>query len=630
MNWYDDHNILKQGRFKGRQMTSTQQSTASSSEARGETLRLGTVTYAPLPNGLRSIRCSGVEAVRSLEFLVRDSSWATTPLRTRPHGFSTQTNLHTFGFDFSALDGSIDGTVRFEVGTGGLTARFEGHVLSDVELNRIGFVLLSPLVDVVGKPLRITHSDGQTETTEFPQAVMPSQPATDIVVMEHSVGPVELRIEFSGDLFEMEDQRNWTDASFKTYSRPLSLGFPYRIAAGETIRQSVTLAVRESGSSTATKPEPAARPVTLPEIGLVAENGWDDPDDTAAAITAIAPAHVIWRSPEPQDGVPDHLVGATPLDLEIVLPEGTEPGDVSKFAVALSDRGIRPRRVFALPEPYLKSYQPDGDWPLGTTPEEAADWARTAFPEAEIGAGMLTNFTELNRCPPRSDQVDFVSHSTTAIVHAADDVSVMETLEALPQVFASARTIADGLPLCLGLVSIGMRTNPYGAGTVANPGGEKIAMAMDDPRQWTRFGAAFALGAYAAAAEAGVASLSLASVAGPFGVTRIADGKREYSPLCHLLGFLSKHGGKAGEVIGALPHGIVGVSLEGGAVFANCGLSPANLQTADKGRFWHFDANAEARTRGTPNWRVALSPKDSGMVQLQPFDLVFQELEDGA
>jgi len=26
----------------------------------------------------------------------------------------------------------------------------------------------------------------------------------------------------------MEDQRNWTDASFKTYSTPLALGFPHR------------------------------------------------------------------------------------------------------------------------------------------------------------------------------------------------------------------------------------------------------------------------------------------------------------------------------------------------------------------------------------------------------------------
>ena len=35
-----------------------------------------------------------------------------------------------------------------------------------------------------------------------------------------------------GDIFEMEDQRNWTDASYKTYVRPLALPWPYTLPAG--------------------------------------------------------------------------------------------------------------------------------------------------------------------------------------------------------------------------------------------------------------------------------------------------------------------------------------------------------------------------------------------------------------
>ena len=51
-----------------------------------------------------------------------------------------------------------------------------------------------------------------------------------------------------GDTFEMEDQRNWTDASYKTYVRPLALPWPYLIAKGETIDQKVTLTVSGSAS----------------------------------------------------------------------------------------------------------------------------------------------------------------------------------------------------------------------------------------------------------------------------------------------------------------------------------------------------------------------------------------------
>ena len=37
---------------------------------------------------------------------------------------------------------------------------------------------------------------------------------------------------------------------------------------------------------------------------------------------------------------------------------------------------------------------------------------------------MLSYFTELNRKPVPADLLDFVSHCTCPIVHAADDLSV--------------------------------------------------------------------------------------------------------------------------------------------------------------------------------------------------------------
>jgi hypothetical protein len=134
-----------------------------------------------------------------------------------------------------------------------------------------------------------------------------------------------------------------------------------------------------------------------------------------------------------------------------------------------------------------------------------------------VGGGSLTNFTELNRCRPDPASVDFVTFGNTAIVHAADDLSVWQTLEALPDIFATARGIAGGKPLHLGLLSIGMRSNPYGAAVAPNPGLLKLPMAMDDPRQDTGFAAAYAVGVLARAAAAGADSLALAMAGGPLG-----------------------------------------------------------------------------------------------------------------
>ena len=44
-----------------------------------------------------------------------------------------------------------------------------------------------------------------------------------------------------GDTFEMEDQRNWGDASYKTYVRPLSLPWGYTLAKGSRLEQAVQL-----------------------------------------------------------------------------------------------------------------------------------------------------------------------------------------------------------------------------------------------------------------------------------------------------------------------------------------------------------------------------------------------------
>src|SRR3546814_5720366 len=89
-----------------------------------------------------------------------------------------------------------------------------------------------------------------------------------------------------------------------------------------------------------------------------------------------------------------------------------------------------------------------------------------------------------------------------SIVHAADDRSVIQTLEAIPHIVRSARAIVGAAPYRLGPSTIGMRQNPYGSRTMDNPDRGRVPMAGVDPRQDGRFAAAWALG-YVAASEGG-------------------------------------------------------------------------------------------------------------------------------
>ena len=117
---------------------------------------------------------------------------------------------------------------------------------------RTGFVVLHPLKGVVGHEVEVEHVDGTVERSTFPERVNPIQPFLLIRSLTHEVLPgLKATVRMEGDAWEMEDHRNWTDASFKTYVRPLALPWPYTLKAGEAVKQSVTLTLTGATAKTA-------------------------------------------------------------------------------------------------------------------------------------------------------------------------------------------------------------------------------------------------------------------------------------------------------------------------------------------------------------------------------------------
>jgi hypothetical protein len=164
---------------------------------------------------------------------------------------------------------------------------------------------------------------------------------------------------------------------------------------------------------------------------------------------------------------------------------------------------------------------------------------RKHFPGVNAGGGMLSYFTELNRKPVPKGLFDFVTHTVCPIVHAADDVSVMETLEAMPSIIASARNMIGKTPYHLGPSGISARDNPYGANVSGNPKGERVCLSDRDPRQRGLFAAAWNLGLVAAVARGGLDAMALGAFTGPQGVI---DGSR-LRPAFHVLAGLAPASG---------------------------------------------------------------------------------------
>ena len=138
------------------------------------------------------------------------------------------------------IDFSLSGTI---VGTadGSVTFRFRGRANTSFLRNRIGFCVLHPAA-AAGVPWELETTDGERSKGKFPQWISPHQPARNLRAVSHQVAPeVWAEVRCEGETFEMEDQRNWTDGSFKTYCTPLEKPYPVAIDAGTVIEQSVEI-----------------------------------------------------------------------------------------------------------------------------------------------------------------------------------------------------------------------------------------------------------------------------------------------------------------------------------------------------------------------------------------------------
>jgi hypothetical protein len=506
----------------------------------GQILTAGPLT-AELDNGnLRYLKVGGVEVLRSLSYLVRDENWGTyIPALS---GLKVEQRADSFSVSYVAtckrgdmeiaytasIEGKPDGSLEF---TGTATPK------TDFLTARTGFVVLHPLKGVAGEAVEIEHTDGKVEKAKFPPLVNPVQPFLLIRSMTHEVAPgLKAIVRMEGDAWETEDHRNWSDASFKTYVRPLALPWPYTLKAGEAVKQSVTL--RLSGSAPKPAKITAARTVevklgaatrqSMPAVGLgMPAEEIDHAIARLDLLKRVAPRLLICHFDPRQKHGQKELYGYRVLcertgagcELEIVVESVDKfKAELTSVAALVRESGLKLSAVALCPAGDLKSVLPGGPRPPAPPLEALYKAAREAFPGVELGGGMFSFFTELNRKRPPAQLLDFVHNGTCPIVHAADDRSVMETHEALPYQVATARSFIGKTPHRIGPSAIGCRDNPHGKTFTPNPDNQRICLVRMDPRQRGLFGGAWTLGYIASFAPTGAEAISVGAPTGPLGI----------------------------------------------------------------------------------------------------------------
>jgi hypothetical protein len=525
---------------------------------------------------VRYYRVAGREILRRVYVAVRNEEWETLPAAVS--GFQVHRAADGSArarYQARATAGAIEfswaGSIELDH-TGALTYRMDGTAGSRFDYARIGLNILHP-PSLAGRPYRAATASGDLAGA-FPHGVGP-QPFTDgeyfplfPAFRYLRVGldeTAEVHFALDGDEFEIEDQRNWLDASYKTYSTPMSLGIRHA-EPGDVLSQQVRVHVssrpgpessatgwsatgRSATGRQVTARQVTARPVAarrgaghrrhpaadvrltldparqdgvFPAIGLgmASHHGPHSPAE-ASLLGALRLSH-LRADVRLSDGAPEAAVEAAAAaarafgcGLELaVFTDTASPGELAPLRRVLSSRGDRIRRLLAF-----------SSRELVTSAKVLAAVRETAGPTVPTFGGTNLYFAELNRDRPDPAMADGFAFSANPQVHAADDRSMTEAPLSFADMLTTARSFLGDRPLAVTPITLLARFNADapGAGTAGDG-----ALPPADHRQASLLCAAFtALSAKYLAAGA-AASATFYETTGDRGViAREAGGDRD-------------------------------------------------------------------------------------------------------
>ena len=502
-------------------------------------LRAGPLTVVYDEGDLRYVRYGDQEILRRIYVAVRDRNWGTVLPRLSNVQVESNSSSFRIQYDVENKQGEIDffwkGTIEGDT-QGTITFTMEGIARSTFMRNRIGFCILHPIKECAGKPCVVEKVDGSQEHGVFPLYISPHQPFMNMRAIKHEVLPgLWAEVRFEGDIFEMEDQRNWTDASYKTYCTPLALPFPVEVRAGTRIVQSVTLKLegKAAGISGQLQTDGITFQVgdrevgDLPAIGLgMASHGGRLTTRELQRLKMLQLSHLradLWFSRGNWEAELARAIGEASalgvgLELALILSDAAEE-ELKALAAALgaAAHSMRPQvnRWLIFHE---REKSTGAQWIT-----LARQHLTTCAPSAQFVSGTNHFFAELNRDRPPVALLDGITYSINPQVHAFDNASLVENLAAQASTVESACQFSAGLPILVSPVTLRMRLNPNATAPEPEPAPGELPSRVD-VRQMSLFGAGWTLGSLKYLAESGVHSVTFYETTGWLGVMEREEG----------------------------------------------------------------------------------------------------------
>ena len=462
-------------------------------------LRAGplTMVFEPDTAVLRHIRLGDFEVCRAIYAAVRDQNWATILPQLSNLQPKLDKDCFELNFDVRCQKDHVEYFWRGQISggfNGKITYTFDGEAKSSFLRNRIGICVLHPITECAGKAVTIQHDDGTSENGFFPHDIAPHQPFKEIRALSYEVhAGIRAEFQFDGEIFEMEDQRNWSDASFKTYCTPLRIPIPAEVKPGDKVRHVCTLSL--GGAVKPVLPVVQGRPpqisivttrvLPLPPIGFCvgrASSELPTPSEITR-LKALRPTHLRVDLRLSDDAYAKTLERATNesrqigAPLHIALTVDDSAGSQLKDLRAQIDK-LSPNVSLWLVFHEKEEFTSD-QWLVAAREALQSFSANVLF-----CGGTLDWFTEINRNRRAPGSPWFTCYSLNPQVHAFDNTTMVENLEAQAFTVESAKKIS-AKPLVISPITLRMR-DKWGASD-----------SDVDPRQMSLFGAGWTLGSIA-------------------------------------------------------------------------------------------------------------------------------------
>lgn len=465
------------------------------------------------------------DMIHGMYVAVRDKNWETVPyhvvrenIKRKKDGIEIETSLR-----FLQKPISYEAIVTFLMSSNGsIKYSFEGKALSAFLKNRIGINVLLPIRQIPGKPFQVVHTDNAKSAGAFPQKISPHQPVIDIKKLSWENGsPVSLY--FTGDSFEMEDQRNWTDASYKIYSTPLSLPFPVQVHQGESCNQAVEVVIApektsSSVSSISRGEDDTPGKCTLPKIGVTFTNEVLPVNDIEQElIRLLNPDFLAYTCDITSSNWSKDLNRAFDLVRHVnrrlklalwITQQNTEHDQNTVLQELLNHRN----QIYGI-EVYDKySFISSGNYVVSLVNK-----LKNAMPEVVIGGGTYAYYAELNRAEEIASSLEFISFTISPQVHAFDDLSLLENLYPQEIVTVDARK-KTGKPVQIGAVTLPQRLNFVSTGKEGSH--SMTSNIPTDSRQSSVFGALWTLGSIVSLSKGAAEAVTYFQLFGQHGIMK--------------------------------------------------------------------------------------------------------------